>query len=74
MTESQNALAIFKPKPSYRIFGGVSKAVGQGQNPRSGVTFDYYLDKDADTLDLKLEVLDGAKVIRTYTNKKQKDF
>ncbi|WP_299365096.1 exo-alpha-sialidase [Winogradskyella sp.] len=70
----QKAIEIFQPKPSYRIFGGVSKAIGQGQNPRSGVTFDYYIDKDADTLDLKLEILDGTKVIRTYSNKKSKDF
>jgi len=71
---NKKPLDLFEPKPSYRIFGGVSKAVGQGQNPRSGVTFDYYLDKDADTLDLKLEVLDGSEVIRTYTNKKPKGF
>ena len=74
LNTNQKTLELFKPKSSYRIFGGVSKAVGQGQNPRSGVTFDYYLDKDADTLDLKLEVLDGSSVIRTYTNKKPKGF
>ncbi|MEM6516975.1 MAG: glycosyl hydrolase, partial [Bacteroidota bacterium] len=74
MSGNPSSLELFTPKPSYRLFGGVSKAVGQGQNPRSGVTFDYYLDKDADTLDLKLEVLDGNSVIRTYSNKKPKDF
>ena len=35
------AIEIVTPKDTYRIFGGNSKAVGQGQNPRSGVTFDY---------------------------------
>ena len=74
MTANQNTVEIYQPKPSYRIFGGTSNAVGQGTNPRSGVTFDYYLDKDADTLQLKLEVLDGSKVIRTYSNQKPKDF
>ncbi|WP_299623599.1 glycosyl hydrolase [uncultured Tenacibaculum sp.] len=74
MSSNKKAIQIFKPKPSYRIFGGVSRAVGQGQNPKSGVTFDYYLDKKVDTLDLKLEILEGSKVIRTYTNKKPKGF
>lgn len=72
MTKEKKSVEIFKPKDSYRIFGGVSKAVGQGQNPKSGVTFDYYLNQNADTLDLKLEVLQDSKVIRTYTNKKPK--
>ncbi len=74
MTASNVSHQIFKPKASYRIFGGTSRATGQGLNPRSGVTFDYYLDKDADTLDLKLTVLQGIKVIRTYSNKPPKDF
>ncbi|CAL2090495.1 VPS10 domain-containing protein [Tenacibaculum sp. 190524A05c] len=74
MTKEKKSVEIFKPKDSYRIFGGVSRAVGQGQNPKSGVTFDYYLNQNADTLDLKLEVLQDSKVIRTYTNKKPKGF
>lgn len=74
MTTEEKTLEIFPPKPSYRIFGGTSKAIGQGQNPKSGVTFDYYLGQDVDTLDLKLEVLQETEVIRTYTNKAQKDF
>jgi hypothetical protein len=45
-----------------------------GQNPRQGVTFDYYLDKNADSLDLKLQVMHEGKTIRTLTNKSQKDF
>lgn len=74
MAAEENAVALFPPKDSYRIFGGTSRAVGQGQNPPSGVTFDYYLGQDADTLDLKLEVLQGTEVIRTYTNKAPKGF
>ncbi len=68
------AVEIFKPKDSYRIFGGVSEAVGQGKNPRSGVTFDYYIDQDADSLDLQLDILQGEDVIRTYTNKADEGF
>ncbi|MEL7145222.1 MAG: glycosyl hydrolase [Bacteroidota bacterium] len=74
ITATKEKVQIFQPKDSYRIFNGVSKAVGQGTNPRSGVTFDYYVDQDVDTLSLKLEVLQGDKVIRTYTNKAQDDF
>ena len=61
-------------KHTYRIFGGTSKAVGQGQNPKSGVTFDYYLEKNIDSLPLTLEVLQNSQVIRTYTNKKVAKF
>ncbi|MBW1295000.1 VPS10 domain-containing protein [Aquimarina litoralis] len=74
MNVEKKNIQLFKPKASYRIFGGVSKAVGQGLNPKSGVTLDYYLNKDADSLKLQLDVLQGTKVIRSYTNKKQKDF
>jgi photosystem II stability/assembly factor-like uncharacterized protein len=74
MNSNDKPVQLFKPKNTYRIFGGVSKALGQGENPKSGVTFDYYLDNAADTLDLKLEVLQNSKVIRSYTNKKPKDF
>jgi len=74
MTQEKETLQIFQPKPSYRIFGGTSKAVGQGQNPKSGVTFDYYLHKNVDTLALKLDVLQNGEIIRSYTNKKTKKF
>ncbi|TCI93726.1 VPS10 domain-containing protein [Tenacibaculum sp. M341] len=74
MTSNQENIQIFTPKPTYRIFGGVSKATGQGTNPKSGVTFDYYLPKNIDTLNLTLEVLQRATVIRKYTNKKPKKF
>ncbi len=68
------AIEVIPPKDAYRIFGGNSKAVGQGQNPRSGVTFDYYLNNNIDSLALTLEVLENDKVIRTYTNKKDANF
>ncbi len=67
---------LFKPKDTYLFFGGSSEKPipGLGDNPKSGVTFDYYLEKDSDSLDLKLEVLENNKVIRTISNKKPKDF
>lgn len=71
---NSSTIKLIKPKDTYRFIGGTSKAIGQGQNPKSGVTMDYHLPKEADTLDLKLEVLQNNKVIRTYTNKKPKGF
>ena len=72
----KNAVQIFKPKDTYRIFGGSTNRFipGLGENPKSGVTFDYYLAKTPDSLELKLEVLENNKVIRTITNKKPKAF
>lgn len=76
MKVGTETLKIIKPKDSYLIFGGSSDKPrpGLGSNPKSGVTFDYFLAKDADSLDLKLEVLQGDKVIRSHTNKKPKGF
>lgn len=71
---SKEVLHIVTPKDSYRIFGGTSKAIGQGQNPKSGITFDYYLPKKLDSLELKLEILQENKIIRTFSSKKPKGF
>ncbi len=72
----KDQIHIVPPKPTYRIFGGHQEkpVPGLGQNPKSGVTLDYYLPVKADSLDLTLEVLEGDKVIRTYTNTKPKGF
>ena len=72
----KSTVQIFKPKDTYRLFGGSASnfVPGLGQNPKSGVTFDYYLGKDIDSLELKLEVLENNKVIRTYSSKKDKNF
>lgn len=74
--DTAEKLKIVQPKPSYRIFGGHQEkpVPGLGQNPKSGVTFDYYLTKKLDSIELKLEVLENGKIIRTYSNRKQKDF
>ncbi len=73
---AKETVKIFKPKDSYLILGGSSDKPrpGLGSNPKSGVTFDYYLDKNADSLDLKLEVFQGDKLLRTFSNKKPKKF
>ena len=73
---NNTSLSIFRPKVTYLLFGGSSdKPVpGLGQNPKQGVTFDYYLNEDSDSLNLELQVFQNGKVIRTVTNKNQKDF
>ncbi len=76
LSSSKKSVQIFKPKDTYRLFGGsIDKFTpGLGQNPKQGVTFDYYLEKEADSLKLKLDVLENGKVIRSYTNQKPKGF
>lgn len=69
-----NTFQLFQPKKTYRIFGGNSNAIGQGQNPKTGVTLDYLIPPGSDSLDLKLEILKDNTVIRTYSNNKPKDF
>lgn len=75
-TGPKQPIKIFTPKDTYLLFGESSEkpVPGLGDNPKSGVTFDYYLDKEADSLDLKLEISYNGKIIRTITNKKPKDF
>ena len=74
--DTSEKLKIVQPKASYRIFGGSQdKPVpGLGQNPKSGVTVDYYLPKKLDSTELKLEIVQNGKVIRSYTNQKPKEF
>ncbi len=72
----KNSVQIFKPKDTYRIFGGSANRFisGLGQNPKSGVTFDYYLGEASDSLELKLEILENNTVLRTITNTNPKTF
>ena len=76
MTTPKAELNIFKPKDTYLLFGGNTPPdiPGVGQNPKTGVTFDYYLQKKTDSLELKLEVIKNGVVLRTVTNKTVKDF
>ncbi|MBO3117167.1 glycosyl hydrolase [Winogradskyella sp. DF17] len=72
--KNKTELQLFKPKNTYRIFGGTSKALGQGLNPKSGVAFQYFIPEGTDTLDLKLEILKSDKVIRSYSSTPPKGF
>ncbi len=74
--DSEEKLKIVQPKPSYRIFGGSQdKPVpGLGQNPKSGVTIDYYLPKKLDSTALILDIIHEGKVIRSYSSSKPKNF
>ncbi|ASV29854.1 WD40/YVTN/BNR-like repeat-containing protein [Maribacter cobaltidurans] len=75
-TEKQQEVSIFQPKDTYLFIGGYNEkpVPGLGSNPKSGVTFDYYLESKLDSTELQLEVLHNGKVIRTITNQKPKDF
>lgn len=74
---SKKNIEIFKPKNTYRLFGGSGeKPINSvGQNPKQGVTFDYYLNQKSDSLSFTLKVFDSQEnLIRTITNKDRKDF
>ena len=70
------SLFMATPRDTYLFEGGTSsgEAAGLGRNPKSGVIIDYYLQAPADSARLKLEILMGDQLIRTYTNEPQKDF
>ena len=76
MNTPKDALSLFKPKDTYLLFGGNTppNVPGVGQNPKTGVTFDYYLQKKPDSLTLKLEVIRNGQVLRTITNHPPKGF
>ena len=64
-------LKILKPKDTYKIIGGRSKSNNSlGTNPLPGITLDYYLPMETDSIEIQLEILENNKVIRTYSNKK----
>ena len=75
-SRQHDSLVLFKPRSTHLIFGGSSEEAvpGLGSNPKSGVIVDYYLPSNADSLDLKLEVVQDGEVIRTVTNKKPEKF
>ena len=73
---TNTSLAIIQPKDTYLLFGGSTDnpVPGLGQNPKQGVTMDYYLNNELDSLEVTLEVLHNGKTIRSYTSKKQAKF
>lgn len=72
IASTKENLTIFQPKDTYLYFGGSSDkpVLVLGQNPKSGVTFDYYLAIKLDSTKLTLEVLQNGKVIRSISNQK----
>ena len=72
----EKGFSLVRPRDTYLFSGGyVDKfEPGLGQNPKSGVMLDYYLEKDADSAQMKLEIVQGDQVLRTYTNQAPKDF
>lgn len=75
-----SGIKIFQPKPTYRYESYTPSWMdvppGIGENPMAGVILDYFLKEKADTSTLlTLEILDASgKVIRKYTNQKDKQF
>lgn len=72
-------LQVFTPKPTYKYEGYTPSWMdvppGIGKNPMPGVILDYYLPEAADSLEVKLEILDASgKVIRTYSSIKDEEF
>ncbi|SDB20034.1 Uncharacterized protein SAMN03097699_0061 [Flavobacteriaceae bacterium MAR_2010_188] len=76
IVKSDKALELFKPNDTSRFYGrSMDQYVsGLGQNPKQGVAIDYYIGKEIDSTELKLEIMENNKVIKTITNKKQDDF
>ena len=61
---------LFKPSVTYRTSGGSSKSNTIGQNPPNGAVILYYFqDELSKDTNVKLEILEGEKIIRTITNK-----
>lgn len=72
-------LQVFTPKPTYKYEGYTPSWMdvppGIGKNPMPGVILDYYLPEAADSLEVKLEILDASgKAIRTYSSIKDEEF
>ncbi|MCG9970922.1 WD40/YVTN/BNR-like repeat-containing protein [Christiangramia crocea] len=73
--QPEEEMAIFKPKDTYLFFGGNSSDPDMGKNPPMGVIVDYYLaEKPADSIPLKLEILQGDKLIRSLSSIASEDF
>ncbi len=66
---------LFKPKDTYLFVGGSSNNPTLGKNPKSGVTFDYYLPEELpDSVSMSIEIRQGDQIIRTYSNKEDESF
>ena len=67
-------IKVFASKPTPRVAGGGGRG-DVGKNPPAGVLIDYYLPENMDSTTLKMEIVDAqGRVVRTYTNQKDKDY
>lgn len=71
-------LTIYQPKPTVRYnssgFAGI-RFPNFGQNPPNGITLDYYLPEEPDSLGVHLEIMDQqGKLLRRYTSVKDPDL
>lgn len=71
-----DGIFLVKPRETHFFVGGHSATPrpGLGQNPKSGVILDYFLDQPADSSGLKLEILRENKVVRAYSSIPDADF
>ena len=66
---------LVTPKKSYLLRSGkTTKNSPQGTNPMSGVYLDYYLAEVHDSLEVKIDILQGDQIIRSYTSQKDSLF
>ncbi len=74
------ALRLYAPKPTVRFSSFQAPWLpefipGIGKNPDNGVILSYYLPENADTNEVKLDILDlSGTVIRSYSSKKDESF
>ena len=69
--QSIEGLHLVTPKVAYRLSSRKTpKGSIQGTNPAPGIYLDYYLPKHSDSIPLTLEILEGNKIIRSYTSEK----
>jgi hypothetical protein len=66
----ERALTLYQPKPTIRYtfggFGGI-RFPNFGKNPANGVTLDYYLGEEPDSVGIVLEISDEqSRLLRTY--------
>ncbi len=65
---------LYAKENHYRILAG-SAPLDAGKNPPSGVSFDYFLSEELpDSIELRIEILDGDQVIRSYSSQKDESF
>lgn len=70
-----SSVSLYQPKETYLFIGGNSGSTTEGTNPKSGVTFDYYLPEELpDSIALVVDILQGNEVIRSYSNQKDEAF